>query len=156
MNAQCVSCDCCCASKPEMQHELWKQFWAVVLAGWTTCSQWWCHSSGSSCQCPLRLCLLVGWWVVGRLHGRCKMMSRSYCKCPDMYLVVLASWRRDDRTTCRFSSWWWWKIFWRVVQAGVSLSTNGSCSNSMAVGNATWNVEAVVYLVVNGSVENWT
>ena len=22
------------------------------------------------------------------------MMSRSYCKCPDMYLVVLASWRR--------------------------------------------------------------
>ena len=26
----------------------------------------------------------------------------------------------------------------------------------MAVGNAAWNVEAVVYLVVNGSVENWT
>ena len=40
------------------------------------------------------------------------------------------------------------------MQAGVSLSTNGSCSNSMAVGNATGNVETVVYLVVNGSVEN--
>ena len=27
--------------------------------------------------------------MVGRLHGRCKMMSRSYCKCPDMYLLCL-------------------------------------------------------------------
>ena len=27
--------------------------------------------------------------MLGRLHGRCKMMSRSYCECPDMYLVVL-------------------------------------------------------------------
>ena len=37
MNAQCVSCDCCCVRKMEMQHELWKQLSmpvAVVFAGW--------------------------------------------------------------------------------------------------------------------------
>ena len=48
--------------------------------------------------------VFAGWMMGGGIDGRCKMMSRSYCKCPDMYLVVLASWRRDDRTTCRFSS----------------------------------------------------
>ena len=34
------------------------------------------------------------------------------------------------------------------MQAGVSLSTNGSCSNSMAVGIATRNEEGVVKAVV--------
>ena len=82
------------------------------------------------------------------------MMSRSYCKCPDMYLVVFASWRRDDRTTCRFS-----EVDGGGKYSGELCKLVCSCQ-LMAVVVTQWQwemqheMEAVVYLVVNGSVEN--
>ena len=69
MNAQCVSCDCCCVRK---------------------------RRCNTSCEAVLVCCVVIaveavvnavavvfaGWMMGGgQMHGRCKMMSRSYCKC---------------------------------------------------------------------------
>ena len=70
---------------------------------------------------------------MGRLHGRCKMMSRSYCKCPDKYLVVFAGWRRDDRTTCSLSSQWRWKC-----EPSGSGNCNMKCGNNCVISSCQW------------------